>query len=209
MKKLLVYLFSITVLLLAACSIQETTCPTCYATQDASASFCQYCGTPLSGGSLNDYPYNDNPGNTWDSGNTGNTGTSSCITCADNGYNYCQGHPCLVCNGTGYHECYCGGSPYCFVCNGEYIYKCSCENGVVYYGGGYGNSYTTSDNYEACGNCENGYVECYLCKGTGTYGTYTVGGFDGNGGAEVDSVCPTCGGRKKVACNYCYGLGYR
>ena len=231
MKKTFAFFLAILILFsLCACGGNNSIyCLSCDKENPFDASFCSRCGADLSrvkGGS--------NTGGNTNGGNTGG-GVSSCSICAFDGLSSCKGHECISCDGEGYIKCYgCvnGSTAYgpCVVCDGGKI-DCTCDDGIRYYdkndeftpvdgtefggsyggeyGGSYGGGYDTgsASGSEECSKCENGYVECSLCDGTGKFGSYTVGGFDGAKGTEVASTCPTCGGRKKVACSYCHGLG--
>lgn len=66
-------------------------------------------------------------------------GSAGCLTCSNNGYDQCQGHPCDICNGRGSQPCNgCGGSGLARVPT-SYSNKC-----VVCYGQG----------TQICPNCD-------------------------------------------------------
>ena len=151
----------------------------------------------------------------------GKTGSAACLMCADKGLDNCEGHECLLCEGRGTHECYsCGGmsSGYCYFCDNGQV-DCSCDGGLVYYntpytgesGGETGGETggTGTGGGSSCGNCEKGYVECSLCKGSGRFGSYSVGGFDGADSVEVEELCMSCRGLGKISCSVCGGDGVR
>ena len=231
MKRALIILLSVLMLVqLCGCNqsappsgFQATTrtvfCPSCSAEQNANAVFCQNCGNKLSSeiacgscGKLNSpdasfcggcgISLSGGPVETFVPGETGGEimGASDCLECAYAGLDYCEGHDCILCEGNGYNECYAGCYGGCSFCDGGYV-DCSCDNGKVYFNNR--GSTPPSGGNQACNHCENGYVTCSLCGGSGRSGSYTVGGFDGSSGTEVETLCNKCFGAKKTACIYC------
>ncbi len=234
MKKTAIFLLAMLLLLqLCACGGGESVyCQSCDKKNSADASYCSNCGTTLE--HVKAYNGGNNGGSSENGENYGG-GTSSCNICAFDGLSSCKGHPCISCDGTGYIKCYgCvnGSTAYgpCVVCEGGKI-DCTCDDGTRYYdrdeefapvdgtefGGssGYSGGYSGGESgYSggesesgSCSKCDGGYVECGLCDGTGKFGSYTVGGFDGKGGTEVATTCSSCRGLKKVECSYCHGRG--
>lgn len=170
-------------------------CMNCDTENPADAEFCEECGADLS----DEYDTADDP----------ESGTSECSICAYEGLDECEGHECISCEGEGYIKCYgCvnGDTAYgpCPVCTDGKI-DCTCENGTVYYDR---DIYIPStEETTECTKCEKGFVECSLCEGTGKYGSYSAGGFDGSDFVEIEETCSRCRGRKKTECTYCGGDG--
>jgi len=174
-------------------------CSQCGAENSDDANFCNECSAKLS----------SNNGQQTGSNNNSGEGSAACIECAGKGLNACAGHQCMACNGVGYSQCYLctnGGTAYgpCGFCDNGKV-DCACENGLIYFNTPYTPDSTNQG--KSCNNCENGYVECPTCKGSGKSGSYTVGGFDGTAGTEVNKTCSTCRGRKTITCSSCGGDG--
>jgi hypothetical protein len=117
---------------------------------------------------------------------------------------------CDKCNGRGSFDCSCSCSSCtgkgtvqqtCTTCGGKTLIACSRCSGsgqVVVskswlFGEKYGNcSRCSSSGQVQCQTCKSGYVQtpCFACSGTG-----------------AKPNCPTCQGKKKIACSSCGGKG--
>ena len=186
----------------------NNTCASCGTENSKDASFCKSCGESLSGATAG-----GSSGVSSGETTAGEAGTSLCVICAENGFSSCKGHECLACNGKGYSKCYIcknGTTSYgepCDICDGGVV-PCFCDNGVVYYDNAPVSPSMPPEEDEPCSKCEgSGYVVCSLCEGEGTFGTTTVGGFDGGGSTEIAAQCPNCHGKTKVQCPTCWGTG--
>ena len=173
------------------------TCAGCGAENESGARFCSACGEALAEGSLGGGSESQTDANGQNSFDTGGDTDDNSITgtCFYDLGNECKGHPCTVCNQKGYIVLY-----------DNVTADCLCDDGIDYCNKTI--PVIPGDGETArCTKCEGGYVTCFLCEGTGKFGSYTVGGYNGSGGTEVQKICTQCLGLKKTKCRNCGGDG--
>jgi len=196
-------------------------CPDCSNKCDVDSDFCGKCGSSLENAQLVEDGKNDSNSPSDDNSNNDYEGVD-CYECHDKGYDTCQGHDCLMCNGVGSKPCYgCNGSGIfgglaCYGCSGKGTISCfTCGGtGTIYHKyTQLPDTVTTTPNPERttaiCDNCEKGKVVCSLCNGSGHFGTGEAPSYGGNGDYTYEKLCQICYGLGKTKCYTCGGDGIK